>query len=92
MSRISWTNIKGKAVIIENSLHWVLDASFREDDSRVRNGYGPENRAVVRHLDQGHLGLQRQVDVNAPFPQFVSIGRVESFDTDGLALDPVTDP
>jgi hypothetical protein len=25
---------------IENGLHWVLDVTFREDDSRVRKGYG----------------------------------------------------
>lgn len=27
---------------IENSLHWVLDVTFREDDSRIRKGYAPE--------------------------------------------------
>lgn len=35
---------------VENSLHWVLDVTFREDDSRIRTGYAPENFNVVRQL------------------------------------------
>lgn len=35
---------------IENQLHWVLDVAFREDDSKVAQGYAPENLAVLRHI------------------------------------------
>jgi predicted transposase YbfD/YdcC len=35
---------------IENALHWTLDVVFREDDSRVRADYAPQNLAVLRHM------------------------------------------
>lgn len=35
---------------IENSLHWVLDVTFRDDLSRLRKGHGAKNMAVVRHF------------------------------------------
>jgi predicted transposase YbfD/YdcC len=35
---------------IENSLHWVLDVGFSEDQSRLRKGFGAKNMAVVRHF------------------------------------------
>jgi predicted transposase YbfD/YdcC len=44
---------------IENKLHWVLDLAFREDESRVRKGNGPENFAVLRHIA---LNLLRRED------------------------------
>ena len=34
---------------IENCLHWVLDMSFGEDQSRIRKGHAVANLAVIRH-------------------------------------------
>jgi len=35
---------------VENSLHWCLDISFREDDCRIRKGHAPENLAIIRRF------------------------------------------
>jgi predicted transposase YbfD/YdcC len=43
---------------IENNLHWTLDVTFNEDQSRLRTGHGANNMAVVRHFA---LNLVRQV-------------------------------
>jgi predicted transposase YbfD/YdcC len=42
---------------IENSLHWVLDVVFDEDQSRIRRGHGAHNFALLRKLA---LGLLKQ--------------------------------
>jgi predicted transposase YbfD/YdcC len=42
---------------IENNLHWTLDVTFLEDQSRLRAGYGARNMAIVRHFA---LNLVRQ--------------------------------
>jgi hypothetical protein len=35
---------------IENSLHWFLDFTFREDECRTRKGHGAQNIAALRRL------------------------------------------
>jgi predicted transposase YbfD/YdcC len=35
---------------IENRLHWVLDVTFADDQSRLRKGHGARNTATVRHF------------------------------------------
>ena len=35
---------------IENQLHWVLDVTFADDQSRLRKGHGAKNMATVRHF------------------------------------------
>ena len=35
---------------IENSCHWVLDIAFREDESRIREGYAAENFSTMRKI------------------------------------------
>ena len=35
---------------IENSLHWVLDIAFREEEPRIRKDHAPANFATIRHM------------------------------------------
>src|SRR4051794_17391694 len=35
---------------IENSVHWVLDVVFGDDDQRLRSNYGPRNMALVQRI------------------------------------------
>jgi hypothetical protein len=35
---------------IENGLHWVVDVTFREDDSHVRDRIAARNLAVLRKI------------------------------------------
>ena len=48
---------------IENSLHWVLDIAFREDDSRIRKDHGPENMATLRHIALNLLKQDKSIKV-----------------------------
>jgi len=35
---------------VESSLHWTLDMTFMEDESRIRTEAAPENFAIMRHI------------------------------------------
>lgn len=48
---------------MENSLHWVLDIAFREDDSRIRKDQGPENMATLRHIALNLLKQDKRIKV-----------------------------
>jgi len=44
---------------IENALHWVLDVTFREDDSRLRDRRAARNLAVLRRIAVNLVGRDR---------------------------------
>ena len=39
-------------------MHWVMDVSFKEDDSRIRTDEAPENLAACRKIS--HLYLKEE--------------------------------
>lgn len=46
---------------VEAKAHWVLDVTFKEDDSRIRAGEGAKNVDVIRRfaLNLARLHLQK---------------------------------
>jgi len=44
---------------VENALHWVLDITFREDDSRVRDHTAARNLALLRKVALNLVGRDR---------------------------------
>lgn len=44
---------------VENSLHWVLDIAFREDEARARKGHAAANLATVRSIALNLLKQER---------------------------------
>jgi predicted transposase YbfD/YdcC len=49
---------------IENGLHWVLDVTFREDDSRVRDRIAARNLAILRKIAINLISRDRSVRVS----------------------------
>jgi len=37
---------------VENSLHWVMDMIFRDDECRIRTENAPVNFAILKHMAQ----------------------------------------
>ena len=42
---------------IENSLHWVMDMVFRDDECRVRTDHAPANFCTIKHMAQNLIRL-----------------------------------
>lgn len=55
---------------IENSLHWVLDLSFREDESRARKGDSAENFNILRQIVYNILKSDTSFKDSFPNKQF----------------------
>ena len=55
--------VLGKAIrshwAVENALHWVLDVTFREDDSRVRDRTAARNLALLRKIALNIVGRDK---------------------------------
>ena len=60
--------VLGKAIrmhwAVENALHWVLDVTFREDDSRVRDRTAARNLALLRKIALNIVGRDRTTTVS----------------------------
>lgn len=66
---------------IENSLHYCLDVTFKEDSCRTRKDNAPENFAVIRHIALNILK-------NFPTPKKMSLARKRrkcQYDADFMA-------
>ena len=48
---------------VENSVHWCLDVSFREDECRIRTGHAAENFSRLRRLSLNLLKADTTVKV-----------------------------
>lgn len=44
---------------VENSLHYVLDIAFHEDDSRIRKDHAPANMSLVRQMSLNLLKKEK---------------------------------
>src|ERR1700682_4929640 len=53
-SLVLWASQLGPAIrshwAIENSLHWVMDMIFRDDECRVRKEHAPANFTTIKHM------------------------------------------
>lgn len=47
---------------IENKLHWQLDVNFKEDDCRIRKGYGDQNFSIIRKIVLNLLKADKKIN------------------------------
>ena len=48
---------------VENSLHWTLDVTFREDQNRIRKDTAPQNMAALRQISHNLLKRETSLKV-----------------------------
>lgn len=51
--------------MIENRLHFVRDATFSEDASKIRTGHGPDNMATLRSFAINQLRTAGHTNIAA---------------------------
>lgn len=56
---------------VENSLHWVLDMAFREDEAKARKDYSAENFNILRQLAYNILKSDQSFKGSFPDKQFM---------------------
>jgi predicted transposase YbfD/YdcC len=57
---------------VENSLHWVLDVAFNEDNSRIRKDNAPANFAVLRHIAVNIIGQNKSRKLSVRSKRFLA--------------------
>jgi predicted transposase YbfD/YdcC len=57
---------------IENSLHWVLDVAFDEDNSRIRKDNAPANFATLRHIAVNIIGQNKSRKLSVRSKRFLA--------------------
>ena len=51
---------------IENSLHWVMDMIFRDDECRIRTNHAPANFTTIKHMAQNLIRKAPGKDFTPP--------------------------
>jgi predicted transposase YbfD/YdcC len=59
---------------IENSQHYVLDVTFREDDNRTRKDNGPVNLALIRRIALSLLHQEKSTKMTTPTKRLHACG------------------
>lgn len=73
---------------IENSLHWVLDVTFREDDCRVRKDHAPHNFAALRKFALALLRQDTQYPRRSLRSRRKTAERIHNYRSSLLGLSP----
>ena len=68
---------------IENSLHWVLDVCFGDDQSRIRKGNAPGNIAIIRKCA---LNLLQKIKQERPRASIKRLRKLAGWDNDFLDM------